>query len=179
MNPNPKPNKIHAGVAVTYNRLNKFSSRNRWPAKYSLRLYKYGNHFQYVYFILRYLYNLFVCNNNQLTVVVYIFRTEPHWRYKIRTGPDQESLLNALMTYEIFVIQFTDGHWHSHGCHLSSYEEAAELATLQFNKWSPFSCLYIPYSAKRWQGKTLANLANPEPFAKVLPIQICIIKLRA
>ena len=39
----------------------------------------------------------------------------------------------------------------------------------------------IPYSAKRWQGKTLANLVNLEQFAKVLPIQIYIvyiIKLR-
>ena len=36
---------------------------------------------------------------------------------------------------------------------------------------------YIPYSAKRWRGKTLANLANLEQFAKVIPIQIYIIKL--
>ena len=33
---------------------------------------------------------------------------------------------------------------------------------------------YIPYSAKRWRGKTLANLVNPEQFAKVLPIQIFV-----
>ena len=33
---------------------------------------------------------------------------------------------------------------------------------------------HLPYSAKQWRGKTLANLANPEQFAKVLPIQIYI-----
>ena len=36
----------------------------------------------------------------------------------------------------------------------------------------------ILYSAKRWQGKTLANLPNLEQFAKVIPIQIYIIKLQ-
>ena len=34
----------------------------------------------------------------------------------------------------------------------------------------------IPYSAKQWRGKTLANLANPKQFAKVLPNQIYILK---
>ena len=34
----------------------------------------------------------------------------------------------------------------------------------------------IPYSAKQWRGKTLVNLANPKQFAKVLPIQIYILK---
>ena len=37
--------------------------------------------------------------------------------------------------------------------------------------------IHVLYSAKQWWGKILANLVNPEPFTKVLPIQICIIKL--
>ena len=31
---------------------------------------------------------------------------------------------------------------------------------------------YIPYSAKFWRGKTLANLANCTSFANILPSQI-------
>ena len=36
--------------------------------------------------------------------------------------------------------------------------------------------LHVLYSAKQWQGKTLANMANLEQFAKVLPNQVHIIK---
>ena len=39
--------------------------------------------------------------------------------------------------------------------------------------------IHVLYSAKRWRRKTLVvSLVNPEPFAKLLLIQICIIKLR-
>ena len=33
----------------------------------------------------------------------------------------------------------------------------------------------IPYSAKFWWGKTLANLANQSYFANVLPLQIYLL----
>ena len=35
--------------------------------------------------------------------------------------------------------------------------------------------IIVPYSAKRWQGKTLANLAIVHRFVKVFPIQTLLI----
>ena len=42
-------------------------------------------------------------------------------------------------------------------------------------------CVHVyvhAYSTKHWWEKTLANLANTEQFAKVLPTPICILKLQ-
>ena len=51
-----------------------------------------------------------------------------------------------------------------------------KCCSIELNTCS-YSLLYILYSTKWQQRKTLTNLANLEQFAKVLPIQIYIIKL--
>ena len=67
-----------------------------------------------------------------------------------------ERFLEMFVQNEHLVIQFLD-IW-------CTYIHICKIALILLK--------YILYSAKRWRGKSLANLANPEQFAKVLPIQI-------
>ena len=62
-------------------------------------------------------------------------------------------------------------HRYSRGnMHLRYYPIAIAMLWVQHSHF--ISNAHLPYSAKRWWGKTLANLANPKQFAKVSPTTV-------
>ena len=59
-------------------------------------------------------------------------------------------------------------------CNSIEYKQHISFNTSVFNTahLSPIRWLRLPYSAKRWRWKTLANLANRSELAKVLPTKV-------